>query len=342
MFALLLVIALLCTAALLPACGGKSKSDEDTNGTGEKGFKVTASLKGASAAEVRAAATFTPPADTPHEFYDDRPGSTPDNSAGGVSANLSPTAYTVALKKLTLLGDDSKGTADYAVFSTEDVGSAYMADFVNDTTFFDSDTYPPAGTYNGIEIEVFYIQMDIAIVIPRISWNEATYTMRGYFHTVGNIQPRDVTVLYDQNGDGTKEEYWINRKMDDPQPFSLVAVTSAHLSHPFDLWADDNFWGTSTSPRDPLTISSTEEFSRQYGTDFRFTLAPGTESLTIPADPAGLYEISFEFNVGNKFTWWEYQANADHMYAVGFDGGYRILFPDVTISMTTPSTTTAK
>lgn len=356
LIASLLTIALLCVSALLPACScGSDSGDEDggTNGTGDTGFKVTGSLSGAAAiVEAAAASTFTA-----SDFYYDPPpdglNQVPDSANGGTSANSSPEGYTVALKTLTLLGDDS--TDDYEGFSAEAVEDAYIADFVNDTTFFDSETYPDPGTYEGIEMEVFYIEMEIEVYIPRLNYaledstytfTSDVYTMRGYFDTVGDIEPRDVTVFWDDpddDPDAGEQEYWIDRQMDHDTPFGLVSVDDEERPwQTFDLWADENFWG-----RDPVTISTSEEFRANFGTGFDFELAEGTEDFTIPEDPEGVYEVAFEFDVQETLTWWEYleevdgavdTESADGLFALGFDSGYRFFFPRVMISMEEPST----
>jgi len=257
--------------------------------------------------------------------YNDDPSLCPDETGGGVSANITPTAYTVALKRMTLLGDTSVGTADYELFSTSSVDSAYVADFVTDTTFFASDTLPPAGTYAGVEIEVFYIEMELPMIVPAISDTEAVYTTRGYFDTVGNVYPRDVTIFSDTT------ECWINRKLDDPDPYGLIPVTNSHPDQVLDLWADENFWG-----RYPITISSADV---SLGTDFTFNMASGGGTLEIPDSLSGSYVISFEFDVTDRFTFWEYLETLDSSYAdgkftVGYDCGYRIFFPNVEISFT--------
>ncbi|MDY6833995.1 MAG: hypothetical protein SVY53_04250 [Chloroflexota bacterium] len=336
----------------LPACDCSESSEESESTT--SGFLVSASLTGAAqSAEVAAASTFT------SSFLYVEPDYSPDSGGGGVSATLSPEGYTVALKKLTLLGDDDSGTSDYEVFSTEDVEEAYVVDFVNDTTFFDSDELPDPGTYDGIEIELFYIEMDADVYIPRLNYTEASgvytftsdvYTMRGYFHEVDNVQPRDVTVFWDDPDDDPDQgelEYWIDRQYDHDVPFGIIAVTEERPPQTFDLWADEVFWGTEASPREPLTIATTEEFSAIYGTEFHFDLAEGTTSFTIPEDSEGTYELNFEFNVQHTLTWWEYVYDedaevidasiADGEFAVGFDSGYRIFFPDVIISIEEPT-----
>ncbi|MDY7031793.1 MAG: hypothetical protein SVY10_07780 [Thermodesulfobacteriota bacterium] len=313
------------------ACSGGNSDDTGSNGTSDtsgtsagSGIRVLGSFSGMSGASLNAVLKTIVRAD-----FNDDPSLCPDETGGGVSASTTPTNYIVALKKLTLLGDT--GTTDYVLFEAEDAEEAYVVDFLNDdVTFFSSDDYPDPGTYNGFEIEVFYIEMEIPMIIPAISDTEENYNTRGYFDTVGNCVKRDVTVFYDSDEDGTEEEYWIDRKNDSPTAFELISVENSHPDQVLDLWADEDFWD-----RDPVTISTDDT---SYGTDFRFELADGSSGLTISESTSGLYTVTLNFDVSFTFTFWEYletgdSAEADGTFMVGFDCGYRIMFPNVVISV---------
>ncbi|MFH1017945.1 MAG: hypothetical protein V1798_07170 [Pseudomonadota bacterium] len=245
----------------------------------------------------------------------------PDQTGGGVSANLSPTAYTVALKKMTLLG--AEGTADFELFSASSLDQAYTADFVADPVFFASDTFPDPGTYTGIRIEVYYVEMSIPMILPAVFEDEASYRTRGYFAAVGNIVKRDVTVFVND------AESWIDRKTDSVTAFEPVAVTSEHPDQVLDLWADDAFW-----LRDPVTISTADT---EFGNDFTFRMADGSGNFVIPENPPASFTITLSFDVANKFTFWEFlptlsNSEADGKFKVGYDCGYRIMFPNVLVS----------
>ncbi len=322
---LAILVACLIVPGIIVCTSSTSPSGEDQTTDGDQTeIQVIGRLTGASSAAPRRTLVKSPA--TPDTVpYNDDPSLCPDGATGGVSANITPTSYTVALKRMTLLGDTSVGTADYELFSTSSIDSAYVADFATDTTFFASDTLPPPGTYSGVEIEVFYIEMELPMIVPAISDTEAVYTTRGYFDTVGNICPRDVTIFSDTT------ECWINRKLDDPIPYGLIPVTESHPDQVLDLWADENFWG-----RYPITISSDEV---SLGTDFTFNMSSGSETLEIPDSLSGSYVIAFEFDVTDRFTFWEYletldSTDADGVFTVGYDCGYRILFPNVEISFT--------
>jgi hypothetical protein len=161
--------------------------------------------------------------------------------------------------------------------------------------------------------------------VPAISDTETVYATRGYFDTVGNVYPRDVTIFSDTT------ECWVNRKLDDPDPFGLIPVTESHPFQVLDLWADENFWG-----RYPITISTADT---SFGTSFSFNMAGEEGTLVIPDSLTGSYVVSFEFDVTDRFTYWEYletlqTSDADGTFTVGYDCGYRILFPNVQISFT--------
>jgi hypothetical protein len=321
--ALALLVGCLAVTGIIVCSSSKSPSGGDQTGD-QTEFQVIGRLTGLLPAPSWA--VVQSPATTPDMVpYNDDPSLCPDETGGGVSANITPSAYTVALKRMTLLGDTSVGTADYELFSTGSADSAYVADFVTDTTFFTSETLPPAGTYKGVEIEVFYIEMELPMIVPAISDTETVYVTRGYFDTVGNVYPRDVTIFSDTT------ECWVNRKLDDPDPFGLIPVTNSHPFQVLDLWADENFWG-----RYPITISTADT---SLGTDFTFNMAGSGGTLVIPDSLSGSYVVSFEFDVTNRFTYWEYletleTSDADGIFTVGYDCGYRILFPNVEILFT--------
>ncbi len=312
-------VVIVCSSSESPSGGDQTSDSYQTE------IQVIGRLTGISQLTPWGAVVRSPAAASGIIPYNDDPSLCPDETGGGVSANITPSAYTVALKRMTLLGDTLMGTADYELFSTGSVDSAYVADFVTDTTFFASDTLPPAGTYTGVEIEVFYIEMELPMIVPAIIDTELVYSTRGYFDSVGNIFPRDVTIFSDTT------ENWVNRKLDDPNPFGLVPVTNSHPDQVLDLWADENFWG-----RYPITISSADT---SLGTNFTFNMAGGEGILVIPDSLSGSYIVSFEFDITDRFTFWEYletldSADADGKFTVGYDCGYRILFPNVEISFT--------
>lgn len=322
---------------LTTACGGEEantadeNNDEADDGAGTTGLQISSSFDGLGQQGLMAALTSPPKAAS----FNDDANLCPDETGGGVSANITPSEYIVALKRFTLLGDSDSGTEDYDVFSADSVAEAYLANSDETEAFFSSESLPPAGSYSGIEIEVFYIEMYLPMIIPALSEMEANYRTRGYFTAVGSIEPRDVT-FYDDNETDDDEsddtESWINRQTDTDNPYELVSVTDEHPFQVLDLWSDDDFWG-----RDPVTISTEDEL----GTDFSFTMSDDSLGLMIPDAAEGIYEITMGFDVTDRFTFWEYlenggAADADGSFTVGYDCGYRILFPNVLFEIDAP------
>ncbi|MFQ6008898.1 MAG: hypothetical protein ACE5K8_08120, partial [Candidatus Zixiibacteriota bacterium] len=129
--ALVIVAACLALTGIIVCSSSKSPSggDQTTDG-GQTEILVIGMLTGVSPVSPGLTVVNSPPATPDMVPYNDDPSLCPDASGGGVSANITPSAYTVALKRMTLLGDTSEGTADYELFSTGSVDSAYIADFV--------------------------------------------------------------------------------------------------------------------------------------------------------------------------------------------------------------------
>jgi len=74
-----------------------------------------------------------------------------------------PDNYYVALKRVTLLGDE--GTTDFEIFNEDNLSSSFVFDF-NDTETTHSlmqGTTVPDGDYSSVEIEIYYLQMNLNI-----------------------------------------------------------------------------------------------------------------------------------------------------------------------------------
>ena len=74
-----------------------------------------------------------------------------------------PENYVVALKKAMLVGNDT--TPDFVLFEEPDLSSSMVFDYTDEQTvhsLLDGQEIP-LGVYAGIEIEIYYLQMNIAI-----------------------------------------------------------------------------------------------------------------------------------------------------------------------------------
>lgn len=92
-----------------------------------------------------------------------------NNTKAGILKNTSsltyetPENYFVALKKVTLIG--TNGTADFELFDEPDLSSSFVFDYTDDNTVHSllDDAEIPDGDYSSIEIEIYFLQMNIAI-----------------------------------------------------------------------------------------------------------------------------------------------------------------------------------
>jgi len=74
-----------------------------------------------------------------------------------------PQNYFIALKSVTVMGKN--GTADILLFDKADLSSSFVFDFMDNNTVHSllKGTTIPEGEYSTIKIEVYYLQMNIAI-----------------------------------------------------------------------------------------------------------------------------------------------------------------------------------
>ena len=334
-----------CMVFLISGCGGSSNDSASS-------ITVKGTVSGISASIAHAETAKSSILSLEKATYDSTPNCPTTDQSNSMTAT--PSAYNVAFKRVTLLGSSTTGTSDFDLINVDTIEEATEVDFVTNSTFSTSSTIPPAGTYDGIEIEVYYIGETIPMVVPyknaldgTSNFTVANYNTRGYFSTVESIQPRDVSIFWD-DASGVEGEYWINR-----DNYDAVAVTGTHPDRVLDLWSDPNFWcedglqvdgqPCTLGWRTPMTIctrSTSTCDATLFGTDFTFAMTDGSSSLAIPASGTGTYEITFAFDVDNKFTFWGDTNNpsptteAFGTFRVGYDCGYRIMFPNVTISMT--------
>jgi hypothetical protein len=91
-----------------------------------------------------------------------------NKSANDLKANITltketPTDYYVALKSVRLIG--SNNTANVELFSKANLSSSLVFDFTNNNTVHSllNGSTIPKGDYSFIELEIYYLQMNIAI-----------------------------------------------------------------------------------------------------------------------------------------------------------------------------------
>lgn len=249
---------------------------------------------------------------------------------GGTAISTAPSTYGVQLKRLTLLGAD--GTEDHDLILVDALLDASEVLLTNELSDMDGEiSRPPAGTYDGIELEVFSSRADIEMTL--LNLETADMPVRGWFVENGDIDPRDITVEIDGI------EHWV--AMTDME--AVVAQTAADIEEaesaegdtgfevgigldpgeepPADrltMWEDETFWSA-----DPIVLSSAD------GTkDYRLGIEGGSATIEDGTD----LTVALWFDVGAVLSWWE-GGELDGTFSLETDCGLRVGPPDVTVSI---------
>ncbi len=109
-----------------------------------------------------------------------------------------PENYFVALKSVKLLGDN--GSPDILLFNKENLSESLVFDFTNNEVVHSllNGTNIPEGEYSSIEIEIYYLQMNIAIATGERGIERRNFRiyLSDDAHTEGGLhQPGDMTQI---------------------------------------------------------------------------------------------------------------------------------------------------
>jgi hypothetical protein len=249
---------------------------------------------------------------------------------GGTSVSTAPINYGVQLKRLTLLGAD--GTEDHDLLLVDALSDSSEVLLTSEPSEMDGEIIrPPAGTYDGIELEVFSTRADIEMTL--LNLDTADMPVRGWFVENGDIAPRDITVEIDGI------EHWV--AMTDME--AVVAQTAADVEEaaesegdtgfevelgldpgedpPADrltMWEDETFWSA-----EPIVLSSAD------GTkDYRLGIEGGSATIEDDTD----LTVALWFDIGAVLSWWE-GGTVDGTFSLENDCGLRVGPPDVTVSI---------
>ena len=245
-----------------------------------------------------------------------------------VNVNLTPIAYTIAFKRIVLkeVDDATEETlTEVEVFTADTVADALVVDLLNASAAELLDvTDLPAGTFNKVDIEVFYLDMTVPTLYPGATSHDIAYRM--VFETMGTLEPRDFLLYLDpawMAGDETLaalvtevDWYWMQR--DDPDHVERVTGATVHPSYPvLDLFADDEFWSSEHKVLEGGRISPPLEF-----------------------DPAVGGFLTIVFDVEGKFNFKDYHdetTEADGLWEIRRDGGIHPFPPDFECQPTAPT-----
>lgn len=246
-----------------------------------------------------------------------------EDDGSGTSAWGAPETYGVQFKRLTLLGGD--GTADHDLFTVDDLIDAselILSDKMS--ALAEEMSRPPAGTYTGVELEVFATRADIDLALADAE--SESLPVRGWFVDNGDIAPRDITVEIDGI------EHWIATgdlsvvpaavEIEDADTGFEVEAGLEGEAPPEDrltLWADEAFWSA-----DPVALSS-----ESGGKDYRLGIDGGSATIEDGTD----LSIALMFDISAVLSWWE-GGEIDGAFALDEDCGLRVGPPDINIEIT--------
>jgi len=297
----------LATGVVFLGCVAQTPEPTDTSGTTPGGD--TDVLSGML--QVRA---FTESLEEAAKYAAD-PNDPPDD----VDVNLTPSEYTVAFKRIVLkeVDEDTEETlTEVELFDAETVDDALVVDLLNSTALDVLDVEDlSAGTYNQVDIEVFYLDMTVATLYPDTTSYDIPYRM--VYETMGVLEPRDF-LLYlepawmDPNsvlGASVTEEGWYWMEMADPNNVVAVDGAAAHPEfHVLDLFANDEFWSSEHK-----------------------VLEGGRINPPLEYDPNDGGVLTIEFDVTGKFNFKDYYdetTDPDGLWEIRQDSGIHPFPPD--------------
>ena len=236
-----------------------------------------------------------------------------------VDVNLTPTECTVAFKRIVIKQadeDTDETLLEVEVFNVDAVEDALIVDLLNSTASDVLDVEElSAGTYNKVDIEVFYLDMTVSTLYPGTTSHDIPYRM--VFEQMGVLEPRDFLLYLEPSWTETGSDlaasvtaagwYWM--EMADPD--HVVAVDGA-TAHPefqdLDQFADDEFWSSEHKVLEGGRIQPPLEYDPKDG---------------------GILTISFD--VTGKFNFKDYYdetTDPDGQWEIRRDGGIHPFPPD--------------
>lgn len=213
---------------------------------------------------------------------------------GGIVKHITPTQYSIAFKRVTLLGVG----VDHIDF-VSDTGTLALSEVIDFTTTDSSTTLATldpedlaAGTYSGIEAEIYYFQLSFPV--GGTTRNVRIYMSDDDFPVEGSLghHQGDITFI----SDAGVELGWIDSTWSDTLATSRsddqngAGGTDAETGHDRGFFGDSTLWDAPSR-----ALGSTQ--------DVFIALFPFAESLVIPdiSTIDGLTTITINFSVADAF-----------------------------------------
>lgn len=214
---------------------------------------------------------------------------------GGVVAHVTPTAYSVAFKKLVLRGSDAS-TADLNIIA--DTGTLANAQVVSFTGADATDTLLDVaqenlatGTYAGVEMEIYYVQLTFPVA--GVSRQVRVYMSDDDFPAEGSLghHQGDITFI-DANGtelgwiDGTWTTAGLATTRGSAQ--NGAAAPDGETDHARGFFGNDAFWNTAAQ-------------TQGTGQDIYVATKDFSSALVVPETPLFQMNVTLTFSVADTF-----------------------------------------
>ena len=236
-----------------------------------------------------------------------------------VDVNLTPTEYTVAFMRIVLKEVDEttdETLSEVEVFNADSIDDALTVDLLDTAASDVLDVEDlPAGSYNQVDIEVFYLDMTVPTLYPGTESHDIPYRM--VFEEMGVLEPRDFLLYLEPSwmeagselAVSVTEAGWYWMEMSDPDHVVPVADATAHPEfHVLDLFANDEFWSSEHK-----------------------VLEGGRISPPLEYDPNDGGVLTIQFDVTGKFNFKDYHdetTDPDGQWEIRRDGGIHPFPPD--------------
>lgn len=331
-------------ALVLAACGGTTATTDDT-ASSTTGVRFTAAADFASSAS--AALSKALGKTTTAQCADESTSSTQDvptladnldcDGDGGIVAHVTPSTYSVAFKRVTLVaaagGTNIDLIADKVTLANSQVVDFTSADASETIVTIDPDDLT-AGTYTGVTAEIYYIQMTFPVGGTtrnvRIYMSDDDFTAEG---SLGHHQG-DITFISDSG----VEQGWVDDTWSDSLATTRTAAQNGaggpdgQTLHDRGFFGDDEFWD----------VAAFDQGANQdlYLVDLDFT-----SSFTIPTPSAitDLTTVKVTFSTADTFFYEDFTPQgtgfspASGGEATATSTAWAPLAPEATVTVTTGS-----
>ncbi len=326
----------------LTHCGSTTTSATDTTTTGLRFNTVADFTNSASASLAKALGKTTTAqcADVADSSTQDEPtladGLDCDNDDGLV-AHVTPSQYAVAFKRVTLVAA-SGGTNIDLIADTTTLANAEVVNFTSADTSETIITLDPndltAGTYTGIEAEIYYIQMTFPVGGTtrnvRIYMSDDDFTAEG---SLGHHQG-DITFVTDAG----VEQGWVDSTWSDTlattrgEPQNGAGGEDAQTGHDRGFFGNAEFWNATD-----LQQGATQDLYL-LALDFDASL-----TIPTPASITDLTTVSATFSTADTFFYEDFAPQGTGFSpdsggeATGEGAAWAPLAPTASVTVTTGS-----